>query len=170
MEGNGPTAGVPKKVGLIFASKNQYKLDYVCAHIVGLQMENVPTIEESFKRGFVEEDVYSIKCNLDIDSLVVKDFDTRKTHKALFFDDDKKLFGKLAKLFLRSKPSVTKDECIGCEKCKNVCPAKAITMKDKKPVIDRKKCIKCFCCQEFCPKGAMKVKRTFWAKLLEKGG
>ena len=34
MEGNGPTAGVPKKVGLLIASKNQFKLDFICAHII----------------------------------------------------------------------------------------------------------------------------------------
>ncbi|MBO7293100.1 MAG: 4Fe-4S dicluster domain-containing protein, partial [Clostridia bacterium] len=57
-------------------------------------------------------------------------------------------------------------ECIGCEKCKNVCPAKAITMKKRRPVIDRALCIRCFCCQEFCPVGAMKVRRPAVARLL----
>ena len=52
--------------------------------------------------------------------------------------------------------------------CAKLCPAKAITMKNKLPEIDRKKCIRCFCCQEFCPKGAMKVKRTWIARLLNK--
>ena len=35
----------------------------------------------------------------------------------------------------------------------------------KKAVIDRDKCIRCFCCQEFCPTGAMKVHRTWIARL-----
>ena len=169
MEGNGPTAGVPKNVGLLLASKNQYKLDYVCAYIVGLSMENVPTIEESFKRNLIPQDVHDITCNLDIDKLVVRDFDTRKTHKALTFTDQSTIIGRMAKRLFRSRPEVKKEECIGCEKCKNVCPAKAIKMVDKKPVIDRKKCISCFCCQEFCPKGAMKVKRTKIAQMLERG-
>ena len=69
---------------------------------------------------------------------------------------------------MRSRPKVFKDECVGCEKCKNVCPAKAITMVDGKPKIDRKKCITCFCCQEFCPKGAMRVNKTWFSKLIEK--
>ena len=168
MEGNGPTAGVPKHVGLLLASKNQYKLDYICAHIIGLSMENVPTIEESFKRGFIPKDVHEIKSNMNIDELVVKDFDNRKTHKELWFNDDKKLIARIIKKFFASKPNVNKNECIGCEKCKNVCPAKAITMVNKVPKIDRKKCIKCFCCQEFCPKGAMKVKRPFLARLMQK--
>ncbi|MBR6252343.1 MAG: DUF362 domain-containing protein [Clostridia bacterium] len=168
MEGNGPTAGVPKNVGLIIASKNQYKLDFICAHLIGLSRENVPTIEESFKRGLIPADVHDISCNMSIDDLVIKDFDIRKTHRQIDFANSSKLTGKLFNKFMRSRPMVKKDECIGCEKCKNVCPAKAIIMVNGKPKICKKKCITCFCCQEFCPKGAMKVKKTWLSKLIEK--
>ena len=168
MEGNGPTAGVPKKVGVVLASRSPFKVDYVCAKIIGMEKENVPTLEEAFKRGFIPEDVNEISTNINVDDLIVKDFDTRKVHKSLWFEDESRLIGRLSKKFLKSKPQVNKSECIGCEKCKNVCPAQAITMKEGKPYIDRKKCITCFCCQEFCPKGAMKVKRTIIAKLLTK--
>ena len=168
MEGNGPTAGVPKNVGLIIASKNQYKLDYICAHIIGLTRENVPTIEESYKRGLIPADVHDISCNLNIDDLIIKDFDIRKTHRQIDFANSSKLVGKLFNKFMRSRPMVKKDECIGCEKCKNVCPAKAITMVNGKPKICKKKCITCFCCQEFCPKGAMKVKKTWLSRMIEK--
>ena len=51
---------------------------------------------------------------------------------------------------------------------REVCPAKAITMRRGKPVVDRRACIRCFCCQEFCPKGAMKVKRPPLARMLER--
>ena len=65
-------------------------------------------------------------------------------------------------------PKLSPKECIGCQKCANVCPAKAITMVDKKPKINRSSCIHCFCCQEFCPKGAMKVGRTIIARIAAK--
>lgn len=168
MEGNGPTAGEPKQIGLLLASKNQYKLDVICANIIGLEAKHVPTIEESIKRGFTPEKIEEISTNLNVEGLIVKDFDTRKVHQSLWFDDESKLIGRLAKALLKSKPKLNKKLCVGCQKCKEVCPAKAISMKDNKPVIDRKKCIKCFCCQEFCPHGAMKVKRTFIAKLFTK--
>ena len=168
MEGNGPTAGVPKQVGLVLASRNPYKLDLICSKIINMEIENVPTLEMSLQRGFIPANYKDVKTNIDIDELVVKDFDTRKVHKSLWFDDDSKLIGKIFKALFRSKPQVNKDECIGCKKCFEVCPAKAITMVNDKPQIDRKKCIKCFCCQEFCPKGAMKVKRTAIAKFVTK--
>ncbi|MBO6061135.1 MAG: 4Fe-4S dicluster domain-containing protein, partial [Clostridia bacterium] len=63
-------------------------------------------------------------------------------------------------------------KCIGCGKCMRLCPAKAITMREKHgrktPRIDRKKCIKCFCCQEFCPKAAMVVHRSAVVRILQK--
>ncbi|MBO5143527.1 MAG: DUF362 domain-containing protein [Clostridia bacterium] len=168
MEGNGPTAGVPKQIGAVLASTNPYKLDYVCAKIIGMEKENVPTLEESFKRGMIPEKVEEIKCNANVDEFIIQDFDTRKVHKRLSFDDSSKLFGRLAKKFLRSVPKLKADECIGCGKCAEVCPAKAITIENKKAKIDKSKCITCFCCQEFCPKGAMKVKRPIVAKILTK--
>ena len=168
MEGNGPTAGVPKNIGALLASRNPYKLDYVCSKIIGMSKENVPTIEESFKRGLIPENVEDITCNTNVDDFIVSDFDTRKVHKRLSFDDSSKLFGKLAKKLLRSVPNLNSKDCVGCGKCAEVCPAKAISIENKKAKIDRKKCITCFCCQEFCPKGAMKVKRPIIAKMLTK--
>ena len=168
MEGNGPTAGVPKQIGAILASKEPYKLDYICAKIIGMEKENVPTIEESYKRGLIPETIEEISCNANVNDFIVKDFDTRKVHKRLGFDDSSKLFGRLAKKLLRSSPKLSKKECVGCGKCAEVCPAKAITIENKIAKIDKKKCITCFCCQEFCPKGAMKVKRPIVARILTK--
>ena len=74
----------------------------------------------------------------------------------------------MAKAVLTTKPQVNKKQCIGCQKCFQICPAKAITMKKNKPSINRKICIRCFCCQEFCPVGAMKTHQTFVAKIITK--
>ena len=83
--------------------------------------------------------------------------------KLLGSRDAKKVYAHTTAAVLRAK------DCVGCKKCANICPAKAITMKRGKPRIDRKACIHCFCCQEFCPKGAMRVGRSAFAKLLERG-
>ena len=47
-------------------------------------------------------------------------------------------------------------ECTGCFACYNICPKKAITMKEGKlghiyPEIDKDKCIDCNLCQKICP-------------------
>ncbi len=69
----------------------------------------------------------------------------------------------------RSKPVVNKEKCIGCEICKNNCPAECIVMVDKKPVFDYDACIRCFCCQELCPESAIFAKKPLIIKLLSGG-
>ena len=166
MEGNGPTMGKPRHIGALLASTNPYKLDLACAKVIGLTRENVTTLEAAFKRGFIPETYKELTCNDDLEKFTISDYDNILVHRSLLFEDKSKLVGRIITKAMKSVPTLDKKNCIGCKKCFEICPAKAITMKNGKPSIDRKKCISCFCCQEFCPKGAMKVKRPFIAKLL----
>lgn len=168
MEGNGPTAGTPRAVGAILASDNPYKLDLACASIIGLTKDDVPTLSESFNRGFIPATIEEISCNDNLGDYHISDYENVHTHGKLSFENKETLFGRTAMRLLQSKPNLNIDECVGCGKCAEVCPVKAIEIVNGKAKIDRKKCIKCFCCQEFCPKGAMKVKRTIFAKILTK--
>ena len=169
MEGNGPTMGRPRKIGCLIASTSPYCCDRVCAKVIGLDPEEVDTVTTAKKRGL--EGAFSLYG--DPDAFAVKDFDLVRERKDMSFDHEfKGIVGKAVGSFIRgalaAKPAVTKKECVGCQKCFQICPPKAIRMVKAKPVIDRKKCIRCFCCQEFCPKGAMKVKRPLIAKLLNR--
>ena len=166
MEGNGPTSGTPKHIGALLASTNPYKLDLACAKIIGLTKENVTTLEASFKRGLIPATAKELSCNDDLDKYTINDYKNILVHRSLLFEDKSKLIGRIITKSMKSVPVLNKSTCIGCKKCFDICPAKAITMKNGKPIIDRKKCISCFCCQEFCPKGAMKVKRPFIARFL----
>lgn len=166
MEGNGPTAGKPRHIGTILASTNPYKLDLACAKIIGLTKDDVTTLEASFKRNLIPKTAEELSCNDNLNNYVIDNYDNITVRKSLWFEDKSTLTGKIITKLLQSKPVLNKKGCIGCKKCYEICPAKAIIMKNNKPTIDRKKCISCFCCQEFCPKGAMKVKRPIMAKLL----
>ena len=101
------------------------------------------------------------------------DFQTVPSQASVFFRSGGK--GPVSKLVdsflfhvLTPYPKLHAKACVGCRKCANICPAKAITMQRGKPRIDRKACIHCFCCQEFCPKGAMQVGRNALMRILEK--
>ena len=171
MEGNGPTQGNPRKIGVVLASKSPYIVDRVCAHIIGMKPDEVPTVKAAAERNLCPERLEDIDIFGDVDKFVVSDFDVIKVSKNLQFYGNSafgKLRGKLFEACLSSKPVLKSNLCIGCNECGKICPAKAITMVNKKAKIERAKCIKCFCCQEFCPKGAMKVGRTPIAKLLNK--
>jgi ferredoxin len=166
MEGNGPTAGTPREIGCLIASPNPHKLDMVCAKVIGLSASEVPTLQAARERGLIPDSLDKLAVYGDVDAMVIPDYKNIAVKRSLLFDNKSKLFGKVARSVLEARPTVKPKECKGCEKCKQICPAQAITMKDGKPVIDRKKCIKCFCCQEFCPFGAMKVHRSLIAKIL----
>lgn len=174
MEGNGPTAGTPRKIGCILASKSPHKLDVVAANIIGLDTESVPTLAAAMKRELIPDSVDKIDIYGDYKKYHISDYDNIAVRRSLLFKGNsdnvlKNIFGSVAKSVLDSRPKLKKSMCIGCNKCGRICPAKAITIVDGKAVIDKDKCIRCFCCQEFCPVGAMKVHRTWLARLLEGG-
>ncbi len=179
MEGNGPTAGEKRHIGLILSSKRPYALDIVCAKIIGMNINDVPTLKVAADRGLGPKDIseVSLTGSCSLGEVLIPDFKRATTHQSITFESDD-LFSRLESAFLKlafsTRPNVKKSECIGCKKCFETCPAKAITMVPLKgqsysiPQIDRSKCIKCFCCQEFCPKGAMKVQERLIGKLVHK--
>ncbi len=60
-------------------------------------------------------------------------------------------------------PKISKSKCIGCGKCKTVCPILAITLKQdeqgpkKHPVIDTEICLGCGVCARNCPADAIRL-------------
>lgn len=173
MEGNGPTAGTPRPIGCLLASCNPYRLDMICAGIIGLPPACIPTIAAAQERALSPKEIGEITVSDPWQPYIVPDFkNIRNAENLLHQDGNAAIWGKALNRLLRaamsSRPGVQKEECIGCAECQRICPAKVITMVNGKPRIDRKKCIKCFCCQEFCPVGAMKVHRSPIARLLEK--
>ena len=170
MEGNGPTAGTPKKMGCLIASHSPHNLDYVASKILGFDRAELPILDAAYRRGMIPESYEEVNVFGDVSSLILSDFERVVERRSLRFSGDGKskfrvFIGNVLGKLLETKPVVKKDMCVGCGICAGICPAKAIKIVDKKAKIDRKKCIRCFCCQEFCPKSAIKVHRTAVAKL-----
>lgn len=173
MEGNGPTAGTPRRIGCLLASRSPHTLDLAAARILGFEREELPILEAAYRRGLIPATAEELTVVGDLDGLAVEDFERVVERRSLQFSGDGKsgtgrLFGKMAGWVLKTRPVLKKDLCVGCGVCRDICPAKAIVIKDKRARIDRSACIRCFCCQEFCPKSAMKVHRNPLARLFHK--
>ncbi len=181
MEGNGPTAGEKRHIGAVMASKKPYALDMVCADMISMELKDVPTLAVAAERGLGPKNVSEVEIlgEYDLQEARVDDFKRATIHQSITFEGGgwfNSLKSAGVKLLYNTKPQVKKNECIGCKKCFETCPAKAITMVSRAnktgkngqiPQIDRSKCIKCFCCQEFCPVGAMKVHHNALGKIVD---
>ena len=173
MEGNGPTGGTPRHMGAVLAGENPHKVDLVCAGLIGLKREEVPTLEAALERGLIPPSAGELTVEGDPGAFAVSDFQLIGTSNSHLFRGDgtsllRRLKGAAMERLLAQRPQLEPSKCVGCGLCRNVCPARAITMAGNRPRIDRKACIRCFCCQEFCPESAMKVRRTAVARLLDR--
>ena len=173
MEGNGPTQGTPRKTGVLLASADGHLLDRLCAELIALKPEDVPTLSAAARRGLLPEEPDRDRIFGDPAKYAVPDFETAPAQSTVGFHllgagPAGRLADRVVTGILSPFPKLRSGECVGCGKCASICPAKAITMKNKKPRIDRSVCIRCFCCQEFCPVGAMKIGRRAIVRLLGK--
>ncbi len=171
MEGNGPTQGTPRYMGALIASRDPYTADRLCAHLLGFREDELLYLTAAKKRGLLpEKPDFPPEAALEpfrVDGLM------RSGATSSWFSiepDDtpvRRLMKRGMALAFRSRPTLG-EGCTGCGNCARLCPAGAISIRDKHAVIDRRKCVHCFCCQEFCPAGAMRVQRTVISKLLNR--
>ena len=165
MEGDGPSAGVPKYLGVVLASEDAFACDYAALDMIGVDYRNVPVLKQARKRGLFKADRVEI---INMDPLFVKpdSFDV----PALNHQNAVSRF-KLFKFIgdkLKPHPEILHEKCVHCGKCREVCPPKAISkQKDNRMSIDYSKCISCLCCQEFCPQKAVKIRRNGLRRIFE---
>jgi len=171
MEGDGPSSGVPRKVGALLMSTDPYALDVVATNLIGLKPESIPTIMAARKRGYISR---MNEVELKGDDPFLWHIEDYLLPKSIMKNVDRipKVVLNFVLNRVRSRPLFNYKECIGCQDCYNNCPPKAIVMRKQKdrlvPVVDSAKCISCFCCQELCPKEAIGIKKPFLGKLLFK--
>ncbi len=172
MEGNGPTGGLPRKIGCLLASRNPFVLDTVSSALLSCEGE-VPMITEAQNRGFAPTSADAVKTTADYRALIQTDFrapDTARRSKNALHWLPKVFGGKLFDWFA-PRPVIRSSTCVGCGECERSCPVHTIEMiRDKhgkkKATIHADKCIRCFCCQELCPIHSVDIRKNAVLNLL----
>jgi uncharacterized protein (DUF362 family)/Pyruvate/2-oxoacid:ferredoxin oxidoreductase delta subunit len=160
MEGQGPSSGNPREVGLLIVGKNPYEVDSVACSVAGVN--NVPYVEIARKQKLLGRVVIRGE-KLDSVKLSRKFLPARSS-----FDRIPKWLLKMFKGLFTAKPWLVPEKCIHCARCFEVCPADAIKMVDGYPRFDYNKCIRCYCCHEMCPAKAIGLKDSFLLKIFKK--
>jgi uncharacterized protein (DUF362 family)/Pyruvate/2-oxoacid:ferredoxin oxidoreductase delta subunit len=171
MEGDGPSAGEKRHVGLIMASNSPYALDGVASKIIGIESSLVPTIKAASLRNIFDGDLKKVEIRgVQLQELNIEPFKLPKSINVNFIGGRvPKVFEKVVLNNLRPKPVFNYDLCVSCGDCKRSCPPGIIDMSSGKPVPDLSKCIRCFCCHELCPKKAVDIKKHWlYERILKK--
>ena len=164
MEGDGPSGGKPRNLGLIMAGTDGVAMDTCAARIIGLEPLDVLVTKEAFGMGLGEADFGKIEmAGDDINNFIVKDFKLPQT--AAFKLIPKGLVNAIAGM-IRFKPSIDINICARCNLCKITCPINAIEIEKDLCNIDYKTCVRCLCCHEVCPYKAISIKRSILMKLV----
>lgn len=149
MDGDGPSSGRPRELGILAVSKNAFILDDYIEKLVSFPY---PTPITRLAKTYSLIPEYGIISN---NKPVINDF---QVPRSMDTDWNIPRFAKniLRNVFLK-KPGVQKNMCKSCGICVKTCPAKAMSLNDKGPVFDYSRCIRCYCCQEMCPEGAIRI-------------
>lgn len=163
MEGNGPSTGTPRDVGLLLASDNGVSLDAVANFIMGYGDDEVATTHLAGKRGLGETRMSKIEIfGETLEAVRIKNYVLPSNHVLFYLP--KWLLRWLGR-FLWVKPRTDLSRCTGCSVCAEACPVDAIKMEKGIPITDYGTCINCLCCNESCPESAVYQEYSSLARL-----
>jgi ferredoxin len=156
MEGNGPSAGAPIRLGFLAASPDAVALDGVLCRTLGLDPRNVAHLDLARQEGLGVKDWADIVTTGDrIAALRPRDYRLPSTVPINYVPH---WLVRLVQPLIYHRP-VFSSACVTCGKCVKACPAGALSMKPgKRPVLNPDTCIACCCCHEMCPEHAIEMR------------
>jgi ferredoxin len=166
MDGNGPSAGDPRPVGVILAADDGIAADLVASKIAGIDLQRIPTLTAAIGRGLIAPDLSDIELSGAPLEQVAADppfaLPATATHSR------RGVLSRVSQvlpLHALSAYPVANARCIGCGTCARACPAEAISIVDRVARMDLDICIRCYCCHELCPHDAIDLKKGLLARL-----
>jgi len=169
MEGEGPSAGKPRDVGVILASRDGVAVDAVASKIIGFNAMDIYTTRNAHERGLGIGKIEEIEIlGEKIKDVEVRDF----RHSAIAIGFLQRKVPQFLYAYIQNQliliPEVLKDKCTGCMECIKICPAGAAKFTRKVAWIDESICIHCMCCHEVCRYHAIKLNQKPIGTILDK--
>lgn len=167
MEGNGPSGGPPRWIGIIAASTDAVALDATICRLVGFPVEKLRTcvVAESLGIGTTDSDRITVVGD-GVDGFPLHDFKPPKSMTVMWNLSQGNPVRRFLENHLIARPRIDPNVCSRCKVCMNHCPPSAISERNGEMVIDRRACISCFCCQELCTSKAIDVVHPLFGRIV----
>ncbi len=151
MEGEGPSSGVPRKIGLIIGSRDAVAVDAVASRVVGYHPLSVFTTSVAHDRGLGIGDLQRIDILGErVQDVEVQDFRPSALAAGLFRRWLPSFIYAYVSGQLILTPEVVPEKCQACLECIHICPTRTIREINGRPWIEESGCINCLCCHEVC--------------------
>ena len=167
MEGNGPSAGTPRRGDVLVAGPSG-AVDVVSAAIMGLGAADVPILRAAAARSLAPVDIDGLELlGEKLGAVRTGDWKIPVSRVGLMEHIAEgvppNVLRRVGTLLVR-RPAVDRARCTACGECVRSCPRKCIRMVNGRIKIDLSGCISCFCCSEMCPSKAIGVKEPLFAR------
>lgn len=163
MEGDGPTSGDPRRLGILLGSRNPFALDMAACRAIGIEPSGLALFQLALEQRLIPA-ADDIEISGDLLPVLDSPFKL-PSHMNIHFNLPPLLKKALGK-WIQPRPWFDREICAGCGDCRRACPAAAIEIKEKRADVNMDACIRCFCCQELCPASAVSIRQSWLGKKL----
>lgn len=165
MEGDGPSGGEPRPLGLLLVSTDPVALDVVATSIIGMVPLTVPTIAAACRRGLTTGQVEDITVlGESLEAARITGFKHPRTGSSWARMIPSAVPSWIVNRLLAS-PEATA-ACTACGTCVENCPSGAVAIVEGRARTDLGRCTRCYCCHELCPEDAVALHLPPLARLL----
>ena len=164
MDGEGPASGAPVRLGFVAASADAVALDLGLCRLLGLDPSAVPYLHSgpagkavTGELTFIGDTPASLgpirfRAPSTIRSQMIPGWLVRRLQPLIWI-----------------RPRIT-DRCVMCGRCVHACPVEALSQsKGQPPVLTPARCIGCCCCHEICPEKAIEMRQSPLLNLVRRG-
>ena len=154
MEGDGPSGGKAKPLGVVLASRDGVALDACACEAYGYRAGQVDTLVKAAAAGLGVLDPTRVGDGWD----ALGKAKAKRSVSDMLHALPERLFHVIT-LFVRCRPHVDQALCVKCLKCAKICSRQAIAPgRGGRLKVKASKCVLCMCCIEACPYRAIELR------------